>query len=231
MSLGRIAMMTKGFVRTLALCTVCALLAAHPAALAAKKAKSDPAGKSNAAREETGTPAAGEEAVPKNVLEEMTKYTAPGPRHRELADFSGTWTSRTRVWENPEAKPVEFTGGAEYKMILGGRFLQIESRSQMNGADSHGLGIFGYDGFKEKYSFYYIHDGETQALAGLGDQDSTGAITFSVAMDMPLAGEHAKPIRAVLRRLTANRHVFEMFEKYVDDREWKVLEITYDRGR
>src|SRR5258705_13168803 len=128
--------MTKGFVPTFALCAACALLAAHPAALGAKNAKSDPAGRSNAAREEAGTPAAGEEALPKNVVEEMTKYTAPGPHHKELADFSGTWTTRTRVWEKPEAKPVEFTGGAEYKMILGGRFLQLESRSQVNGAES-----------------------------------------------------------------------------------------------
>ena len=50
-------------------------------------------------------------------------------------------------------------------------------------------------------------------------------------MDMPLAGERGEPIRTVLRRVSAHRHVFEMFEKYLDDREWKVLEITYDRER
>ena len=64
----------------------------------------------------------------------------------------------------------------------------------------------------------------------LGDRDSTGAaITFSLAMDMPSTGERAKPIRAVLRRVSADRHVFEMYEKYLDDREWKVVEITYNR--
>src|SRR5438876_32490 len=42
-------------------------------------------------------------------------------------------------------------------------------------------------------------------------------------------GERAKPIRAVLRRVSADRHVFEMYEKYLDDREWKVVEITYNR--
>jgi uncharacterized protein DUF1579 len=165
------------------------------------------------------------------VVEEMAKYTTPGPRHRELAALEGKWNSRTRVWESPGAKPLEFAGSAEYRMILGGRFLQLESRSLVNGIEDHGLGIYGYDAFKEKYSFYYIHDGETQALVGLGDRDSTGAVTFSVAMDMPVAGESAKPIRTVLRTVSASRHVFEMHQRYIDDREWKVVEITYDRAR
>jgi len=223
--------MMKGLGRTLALgCAACALLAALSAAQEKKSAT--PGGRSQAAREEGGTANTAEEALPKNVVEEMTRYAAPGPQHQELSAFAGHWTSRTRVWENPDAKPVEFSGSAEYKMILGGRFLEVESRSQMNGAESHGLGIYGYDAFKEKYSFYNIHEGDTQALVGLGDRDSAGvAITFSVTMDMPLAGERAKPIRAVLRKVSANRHLFEMYEKYLDDREWKVLEIAYDRAR
>jgi hypothetical protein len=58
----------------------------------------------------------------------------------------------------------------------------------MNGAETHGISIYGYDAFKEKYSYFSIHDGETQALTGLGDRDSTsGAITFAVAMDMPMS--------------------------------------------
>lgn len=211
--------MTKGLGRTLALaCAACAMFTALSAAQEKKGATPAPG-------------AGGEVALPKSVVDEMTRYTLPGPQHQELSAFAGKWTTRTRVWENPEAKPVEFSGSAEYKMILGGRFLEAESRSLMNGVEGHGLGIYGYDAFKEKYSFYHIHDGETQALVGLGDRDSSGAITFSVAMDMPLAGEHSKPIRAVLRRASANRHLFEMYETYLDDREWKVLEVAYDRTR
>jgi len=224
--------MTKGFGRTLALvCATCSLLAVAAAAQKEKKPTPGAGGHTQTARDEGAAAKPGEDALPKDVVEEMTRYTTPGPQHKQLAAFAGKWTSRTRVWEMPDAKPVEFPGDAEYKMILGGRFLELEIRSRMSGAESHGLGIYGYDAFKEKYSFYYIHDGETQALVGLGDRDSTGAaIIFAVAMDMPLAGERAKPIRAVLRRVSDDRHVFEMYEKYIDDRDFKVLEITYDRA-
>jgi uncharacterized protein DUF1579 len=211
--------MTKGLARTLALYAACVLLAAPPAAHAKKAPPAPPA----------AAPTGGDNALGK-VVDEMTKYTAPGPQHQELAQLVGSWTTRTRVWERPDATPVEFPGSAEYRTILGGRFLELASRSQLGGKESNGIGIFGYDAFKEKYSYYYIHDGETQALTGLGVRDSTtGAIAFTVAMDMPMSGGHDVPIRAVLRRVSGNRHVFEIFEKYVDDREWKVLEITYDR--
>ncbi len=220
--------MTKGFGRALSLVSAaCALLAT---AIAAKEKK--PAPGAGSPPQTAGAPAKAEDALPKNVVDEVTRYTTPGSQHRELAALAGKWTARTRVWENPDAKPVEFSGDAEYKTILGGRFLELDSRATLNGKESHGIGIFGYDAFKEKYSYYYIHDAETQALVGLGDRDSTGtAITFAVAMDMPLTGERAKPIRAVLRRVSDDRHVFEMYERYIDDREWKVLEITYDRAR
>jgi hypothetical protein len=217
--------MTKGFGRAAALAgAACALVTIGSSALAQKKSTKPASGYT-----QTGQSTAKPDSI---VVQEMTKYTSPGAKHQALAEFAGDWTTKTRVWERPDAKPVEFAGGAEYKMILGGRFLELESRAVMNGAETHGLGIYGYDAFKEKYSFYYVHDGETQALYGLGDRDSTGsAITFALAMDMPMSGEHARPIRAVLRRVSPSHHTFEMYEKYIDDRDWKVLEITFDRAQ
>jgi hypothetical protein len=224
--------MTKRLGRTLAMgCVACALLGAPSLAQVDGKGKPAPQGRSQTARLERTAPGGAEDTIPKNLIEEMTKYAVPGPPHRELEAFVGSWTARTRAWHSPDSRPLEFTGNAEYRMILGGRFLQLDSRSRMDGEENRGLGIYGYDVFKEKYSLYFIHDGDTQALTGLGDRDSTGAIGFAVAMDMPVTGERAKPFRAVLRRVSANRHVFEMFERYLDDREWKVLEITYDRSR
>lgn len=228
--------MTMRLGRTLALgCVACALLGAPSRARTEGKdgaGAPQASGRSQTARLERTAPGSAEDTIPKNVIDEMTKYTVPGPPHQELSAFVGSWTARTRAWHSPDSRPLEFTGSAEYRMILGGRFLQIESRSRMDGAENRGLGIYGYDVFKDKYSFYFIHDGDTQALTGLGDRDSTsGAIAFAVTMDMPVSGERAKPFRAVLRRVSATRHVFEMFEKYLDEREWKVLEITYERAR
>ena len=218
--------MTKGFGRALA-------LAAAAAAFAATLSLAQPATRGEKPPPRGGVQGARDEgAVPNPVVEEMTRYTTPGPQHQELAELVGRWTTRSRVWQSPDSKPIEFSGSAEYRPIFGFRFLELESAARIDGNESRGLGIFGYDAFKEKYSFYYIHDSETQALYGFGERDTaSAAITFTLAMDMPVSGERGKPIRAVLRRLSPNRHVFEMFEKYLDDREWKVLEITYDRAR
>ena len=225
--------MTQGFARCLVLVAGCALLGAQPQAGA--EGKGEPAGsggRPQASSAAAPAPGAGVDTLPRSVMDEMSRATVPGSAHRELQALAGAWTTRTRVWEKPDARPLEFPGSAEYKAILGGRFLQLESRAKVNGIENRGLGFYGYDAHKEKYSYYYIHDGDTQALSGLGERDpATGAITFTVTMDMTVTGEVAKPIRAVMRRVSATRHVFEMYERYLDDREWKVLEITYDRAR
>src|SRR5262249_13987865 len=118
--------MTKGFGRALALlCAALALLATAAAAGQEKKATPWASGPSQTARDEGAK--ASEDGLPGNVVEEMTRYATPGPQHKELAALAGKWTARTRVWENPDANPVEFSGDAEYKMILGGRFLELES--------------------------------------------------------------------------------------------------------
>jgi hypothetical protein len=78
--------MMKGIAGTLVLCMAGALIAA-PAAHA-KKAKTD-------------TPVAAPKAGGDALADEMTRYTTPGPQHQELAELAGTWSTRTRVWENP----------------------------------------------------------------------------------------------------------------------------------
>jgi hypothetical protein len=169
-------------------------------------------------------------ALPKQVVDELTRFAKPGPQHQVLAAFAGRWTTTTRAFADPTTRPAEFAGSAESRMILGGRYLELESRSTVNGAENHGLGLYGYDVFKEKYTFYFIHDGDTQALEGLGDANPEGTrIAFEVAMDMPTTGERAKPFRAVLRRDGPDRYLFEMLEKHPDGKDTKVLEVAYDR--
>ena len=207
-----------GFTASIVLTAACACVAPHAGAAgpAAQPLRSS----------------SGANAIPKRFVDELTSFAEPGPRHRGFEWFVGHWTTKTRVWADPDAKPAEFDGSAEYRVILGGRFLFLDSQAKVGDVVGHGLGIYGYDNFKQRYSFYYIHDGDTQALNGLGQVDSLGTqIRFDMTMDMPTSGESAKPIHAILLQAGADRHVFEMYETSGDGREWKVLEITYERGK
>ena len=76
--------MTKGFGRALALASAaCALLASL--AVAQKKPAPGTGGRSQPSSDQGPAAKAGEGALPKTVMDEMTRYATPGPQHRELA--------------------------------------------------------------------------------------------------------------------------------------------------
>src|SRR3989442_393914 len=67
-------------------------------------------------------PAAAGKMDEKAMMELMAKYSTPGPEHKALEQFVGTWDTTAKMWMAPGAPPQETTGTAENKMTLGGRF-------------------------------------------------------------------------------------------------------------
>ena len=116
--------MMKEIVRTFALGGVAWAVVGTPSlARVEAAAKSAPpgGGKTQIARIERGAPGSAADTIPKSVMDEITRYAMPGPPHKELEAFVGSWKSRTRAWHRPDSRPLEFLGNADYRMILGGR--------------------------------------------------------------------------------------------------------------
>lgn len=57
----------------------------------------------------------------------------PGPEHQLLQALVGKWVTEVKVWMEAGADAMNFTGTSENEMILGGRFLQINSISGVGG--------------------------------------------------------------------------------------------------
>jgi|HubBroStandDraft_1064217.scaffolds.fasta_scaffold199699_1 hypothetical protein len=60
------------------------------------------------------------EADQKAMMAAMAKYSQPGEQHKWLQALVGSWNTKTRAWMGP-GKPIESTGSAEIKPILGER--------------------------------------------------------------------------------------------------------------
>ena len=61
------------------------------------------------------------------MAEMMAKWEAiktPGPQHAMLAKMVGTWDAVAKFWFDPSQPPSEINGTSEFKMIMGGRYLQ-----------------------------------------------------------------------------------------------------------
>jgi hypothetical protein len=204
---------------TVGLCC-CVLVAASPA-LAAE-----------AEQTQTKPTAQQQEDAKKQMEAEMQKYAelaAPGEHHKHIAMFSGTWTSKNKMWPAPGAAPVESEGKAVNYMILGGRFLVQSYIGTMMDQPFEGMGIDGYDNVAGKHTSIWIDNFGTMILPFEGTcSKEDKSTTMQAEYKDPMTGKMTK-MRTVSRFVSPTECVFEMYSTGPDGKEFKNMEITYTK--
>ncbi|HEX8183806.1 MAG TPA: DUF1579 domain-containing protein [Blastocatellia bacterium] len=180
------------------------------------------AGEKNAAK-----PAADMQEMMKKWMECAT----PGEAHKQLEHLVGKWDTVVKMWwQGPGKPPAETKGASETRWIMDGRFLLEESTGQMMGMPWRGMSIMGYDNFKKKYVVSYIDNMGTAMYTGEGKFDLANKVLTSFGkMDEPMTGERDKPVKYVVRPLSKDKYVFEIFDEVGSPNEFKAVEITYTR--
>ncbi|HMK38374.1 MAG TPA: DUF1579 domain-containing protein [Bacteroidota bacterium] len=168
-----------------------------------------------------------EEEMMKRWEEAMT----PGEAHKKLEAFVGSWDVEAKVWmKGPKGEPSVSRGSAEYKMALGGRYLQQEFAGDMMGQPMSGVGYTGYDNFKKKYVSFWIDNMGTAMSTMEGTMDKEGkALTMWGKMDEPATGEKDKKVKYVTRVVDKDKHVFESYDVTTYGEKQPVMVITYTR--
>lgn len=161
--------------------------------------------------------------------EAWMKAATPGPHHKVLEQFAGTWAYASRAWMAPGAPPQESSGTSTNVMLYGGRYLRQEVDGEMMGEPFHGMGLVGYDNVKEKYVSAWIDNMGTSVMPGEGTWDgATKTLTiFDDYLD-PVSGK-AKKMRMVLHVEGPDRHVSQFYDTAPDGTEVRVMEIAYTR--
>jgi hypothetical protein len=110
--------------------------------------------------------------------EMMARWQAamtPGDAHKKLEYFTGVWDVEAQAWMNsPDSLPSVSKGTAEYKMILGGRFVQQEFSGEMMQMPFKGIGFTGYDNVKKKYTSIWIDEMSTAMSVMEGSMNAAG---------------------------------------------------------
>ncbi len=78
----------------------------------------------------------------KATMEAYVDAARPVEEHARLHELAGPWKVTTRFWFGPET--MTSTGKGEGRMILGGRFLVLDTDTT-GGFDSEAMTIFGFD--------------------------------------------------------------------------------------
>ena len=165
---------------------------------------------------------------PQAMMEVYTKLATPGEQHKQLASLTGSWTTKTKEWIEPNKPPVDSTGSAEMKMLLDGRFLQQELTGQMMGQPFSGIEITAYDNLLNHYVTTWLSTMGTGIFMMEGTASADGKT-------ITLKGQHAEPgggymkHHAIWTIVDSNTQRFDMYGTHHGGKEWKMMEITYTR--
>jgi hypothetical protein len=174
-------------------------------------------------------PAKGGQMDEKAMMEAMAKYSTPGPEHKALEQFVGTWDATVKMWMAPGAPPQESTGTAENKMALGGRYLEQHYDGKFMDQPFTGMGYTGYDLYKKQYVGTWMDTMGTTIMNSTGTADPSGkTMTFTGMMDDPMA-KKTQPFKEVMKVVDNDHHTFEMWSPGPDGKMFKMMEIAYTR--
>lgn len=165
------------------------------------------------------------------IMKRWEEFITPGEPHKLLEQLVGTWNCEVKMWmAGPQGEPMKSKGTGEYKMALGGRFLQQEFNGEMEGQPFHGVGYIGYDNFKKKYVSFWIDNMTTAMMNMEGSLDpKSNMVTMFGTMDEPSTGEKDKKVKDVLHIVDKNKHVFEAYDVTSYGDKKPVMVITYTR--
>jgi hypothetical protein len=141
--------------------------------------------------------------LPDERMEALKRMSTPGVEHSRLARRAGSYTTVTRHFAAAGAAGPETTGKAEVRLILGGRFLLEEYRSDRTGG-GEGTRLFGYDGTMGRHQAVFATAGATGMVVLDGEAREAGALVVFTGT-IHDADKEPLSLRVHLREVDADR--------------------------
>lgn len=158
------------------------------------------------------------------------KYATPGEPHKMMAEETGSWTNEMTMWHDVNATAEKATSTSESKMILGGRYQEMNYKGEMMGMPFEGRSTMAYDNATKQYISTWIDNMGTGIMVMKGKMEE-GANSMELYGDMvdPVTGK-AKMCREVYTIVDANTRKMEMFCGE-GEKQFKNMEIIMKRKK
>ena len=167
---------------------------------------------------------------PQAMMAAYEKASEPAPQHKQLQKMVGKWNLALKSWMDPKAPPMESTGTAEGKSLMGDRYVQTAVTSNFMGKPFSGMSLTGYDKTKKKFVGTWIDSMSTGIMRSEGTADEAGKTwTSQMVGTDPLTGKESK-MKIVGKWETDDKLVEEFYERK-GGKEVKTMEITYTRAK
>jgi len=206
-----------------------ALLAAAPGLALAEEAAKAKAAASSGSGKASSNAAAKQQMDPKAMEEMMAKMAAPGPNHERLKRLEGEWNLIVK-WTWDASQPMQETKSTSVvTSLMDGRYFQEQTEGEMMGKPFRGMGLTGYDNALKKYVSTWIDNMGTGIMTSQGTPDASGNVLNWMGESAdPMTGKMTR-YRMVTRFVDNDHHTFEMYMKSPDGKEFKTMEISYER--
>jgi hypothetical protein len=167
-----------------------------------------------------------------DMMAKWEVYMTPGEPHEGFKNMVGTWSAKSTFWMTPDAPPSPGEGTAEFRTILGGRYLVQDFTGTWEGQTFHGMGITAYNNYQKQYTDIWIDDMGTGVFISHGNFDESGKVlTMTGKADDPMMGRKDVPVRNVMTHIDENTHKMEMYGLDPTGKEFKSMEVVYTREK
>lgn len=174
------------------------------------------------------------EETPAFSPEDMAKWmamNAPGEYHEHLKQTVGEWDGLCTFWMVPGTPGETSKSTITNELVFGGKFLKQHYKGNAAGIPFEGIGYFGYDNFKKKYTSIWIDSMSTGIYTELGSCDESGKVfTMSGMMDDCTIGKSVMN-QSVWTIVSPDKHTFTMSKPGPDGKMFKHMEIVCTRKK
>lgn len=160
------------------------------------------------------------------------EYMTPGEPHKMLAKMDGEWVGDTKMWMSPDAPPMNNTGSASFKTIMGGRYQQGWHKGNFNNMPFEGVSTTAYDNAKKVFISTWIDNMGTGIMTMEGTWDEANkTISYKGKMVNPANGKDCN-VREVYKIIDDNTQYMEMYgPDPKTGKEFKTMEMKMTRKK
>ena len=162
-------------------------------------------------------------------MADATAAGTPGPQHAALAARAGSWKIDGKMWMTHDAEPMPMPATARTQVLLGGRTVVEEFRSDFMGMAFEGRLLQGYDNVTQRYWALWTDNMSTGYWLSHGTETSPGTIELEGTVT-DILSPHGRPVRITTIDHADGSYTMKMFDSNPDGVEFQTMDMHYTRN-
>jgi hypothetical protein len=157
---------------------------------------------------------------------------APSVHHEILNRIAGKWEHSISLWRSPGADPESIVMEADYRWILGGRFLRGVYTGYIEGAYFEARDVVGYDNLRGEYQSLWVDNEATGFTLATGRYDKRqNALILEGTQDNLEKKVKDEPFRFIYRFGDEKSMTIEVHVPGPDGKMFRRVEVKATRIR